>query len=615
MKVRRAVCVFCGLLAVGCQSAEDPWTPARLAQNLVGVPQDGYPNYQERLMLVAINRGRSDPNRVDLQTAAQCSAQASAQPPLMHNHNGARAARFHCLNLLRTNSGLSHKSYCTLRSDIATTNCDGSAACACQPGTENFNCTTLGGQGTDPWTRTGYFGYGANGEVGAAGYGDGWSSVIGWITECPPSDGHRNILTGGNIGQIGLGYAALSGGCWRDYSFGDTASGGTRYLLPAGIHQPESGGASTEFTFRVNLYSSSGAHQSLYLVLDGHCLDMTLEAGQPENGTYLSRATPGSGCHSYYFLSRDSSGVRRTYPEEGSFGVGSCTDYQAEQPEADCETCTEGEKKPCGLGKCAGQKTCQAGEFGPCDGPEPDPAESCNGIDDDCDGVVPANEADADSDGVRACAGDCDDNDPARSPGATESCNGKDDDCDGVVPATEIDADSDGVRACAGDCDDNDPARHPGATESCNGIDDDCDGTTDPGCACSPGESRACGVGQCAGRQVCSPQGQWGSCDGKSPDPAETCHDNIDNDCDGATDEECGCREGDTRPCDLGECAGAQACDGQGNWGPCQGSCGDPDDVLIQGGCGCGGSAGTPPLGLVAFWLALFARRIRRKDE
>jgi hypothetical protein len=35
--------------------------------------------------------------------------------------------------------------------------------------------------------------------------------------------------------------------------------------------------------------------------------------------------------------------------------------------------------------------------------------EACNGLDDDCDGVVPDDEADSDEDGVRVCAGDCND--------------------------------------------------------------------------------------------------------------------------------------------------------------------------------------------------------------
>ncbi len=76
---------------------------------------------------------------------------------------------------------------------------------------------------------------------------------------------------------------------------------------------------------------------------------------------------------------------------------------------------------------------------------------------------------------------DCNDADPAINPGATEACNGLDDDCDGIVPADEQDNDGDGYMVCENDCDDTDPDVNPGATEICNGIDDDCDGDIDEG--------------------------------------------------------------------------------------------------------------------------------------
>ncbi len=63
-----------------------------------------------------------------------------------------------------------------------------------------------------------------------------------------------------------------------------------------------------------------------------------------------------------------------------------------------------------------------------------------------------------------------------------EICNGLDDNCDNVIPANEADADGDGFRVCEGDCNDLDNQIFPGANEVCNGVDDDCDGVEDEGC-------------------------------------------------------------------------------------------------------------------------------------
>ncbi len=106
----------------------------------------------------------------------------------------------------------------------------------------------------------------------------------------------------------------------------------------------------------------------------------------------------------------------------------------------------------------------------------PGASEACNGVDDDCNGAVPGNEADADADSVRLCAGDCNDADPDVRPGAAELCNGTDDDCDGAIPIDEVDNDSDGSAICEGDCNDGDSAIHPSSPEICNDIDDNCDG-------------------------------------------------------------------------------------------------------------------------------------------
>jgi len=106
-------------------------------------------------------------------------------------------------------------------------------------------------------------------------------------------------------------------------------------------------------------------------------------------------------------------------------------------------------------------------------------------------------------------ATDCDDDDPGVSPDATETCNGVDDDCDGEVdeddaedaPTWYLDLDGDGYAgelatwvsceapegalAEALDCDDDDPELSPDVAEVCNAIDDDCDGWIDDDvCAC-----------------------------------------------------------------------------------------------------------------------------------
>ena len=157
----------------------------------------------------------------------------------------------------------------------------------------------------------------------------------------------------------------------------------------------------------------------------------------------------------------------------------------------------------------------------------PDETELCNGIDDDCDGQVDEDDArdastwfqDLDGDGFghpeharNACrapvgwvetAGDCDDERSSAHPESTEVCNGRDDDCDGAIDETDsddaitwyADEDRDGfgdseqpVDACyqpagyvspRGDCDDGDPSVHPDASEPLDGIDNDCDGAID----------------------------------------------------------------------------------------------------------------------------------------
>jgi len=160
-----------------------------------------------------------------------------------------------------------------------------------------------------------------------------------------------------------------------------------------------------------------------------------------------------------------------------------------------------------------------------CDGLDND----CDGLVDDADDSLSGARSwylDADGDGygdasvsTAACiapsgyvasATDCDDSDPAVKPLAFEVCDGVDNDCDGLVDDADddlrgagtyyLDDDLDGYGdasvstttctvpsgyvASAGDCDDGEPDINPGVSETCNGIDDDCDGSLDSAAAC-----------------------------------------------------------------------------------------------------------------------------------
>ncbi len=194
-------------------------------------------------------------------------------------------------------------------------------------------------------------------------------------------------------------------------------------------------------------------------------------------------------------------------------------------------------KTSCGAGSCLGTRTCTTTGLSACSAPKGS-AETCDGADNDCDGVTDEAGAagctqtyvDLDGDGhgsgkLGPClckspgvskGGDCDDTNKTVYPGATEVCDGKDNDCDKAVDEAGatgcktyyVDADEDGyggaAKAClcaatgtysatkGGDCVDSDKAVNPGQAEVCNGKDDNCKGGKDEGGVCAPATPQVC---------------------------------------------------------------------------------------------------------------------------
>ena len=210
----------------------------------------------------------------------------------------------------------------------------------------------------------------------------------------------------------------------------------------------------------------------------------------------------------------------------------------------------------CGFGSCFhAEPACIDGQPNQCDPLQGSLPETCDGADNDCNGLVD------DGLGSTTCGlGVCEhtvqncvdgqDNlcDPLAG-SAGESCDDKDNDCDG-----EVDEDL-GQLACGqGECfhvvqaclDGEQQVCDPtegSLPEECDGLDNDCDGQPDDGLG-----TVTCGLGECTHTIFNCVNGELQDCDPLEGKADETC-DLKDNNCNGQVDEELG-----TTSCGLGEC-------------------------------------------------------------
>ena len=211
---------------------------------------------------------------------------------------------------------------------------------------------------------------------------------------------------------------------------------------------------------------------------------------------------------------------------------------------------------------------------------------------------------------------DCDDDDALVHPDADEICNGVDDDCDGLVDDEDPDVDlststswyrdsdgdgfgddDDSVESCSepsgyvlvdGDCDDGNAGANPDAIEICDGVDNDCDGSVD--------------------NDAADPTTWYRDADadrfGNPDDPIDDCEPpsgyvGDDTDCDDTNAE--------INP-------GMQEIEGNGIDDDCSPDTGDgpaepPEEDHFRGGCAC--SSPSAPAGWLALPLLALLRRRR----
>jgi hypothetical protein len=273
---------------------------------------DGFPNWEERALLVFTNMARMAP--IEYRDAYMTSYVFPAGgilnsyppvPPVRWNKDLNRGARFHAEDMAYNCEVLQHDS------------CDGTIwnqrICSFYP---RCPCSL--------------------GENVAYGYLTPWTVLNAFLCDrygssCAPDgsglDGHRANIMGAAYKEIGTGYARSYAKYWVQ-DFAGCLLGQQPPIVAAAHAFPDEGITS----FFLNYYDETGAApRDVSLVLDSRKYPLRLDIGAASAGTFRADFETASDCQSYYFQVTDGNGLCYRYPGAGAFltyGEGDClVDY------------------------------------------------------------------------------------------------------------------------------------------------------------------------------------------------------------------------------------------------------------------------------------------------